>query len=173
VARELEGAEQQLAAEQGRTEHAIEQARIRLAEIEARAVEAEARAVRAERLAELKSKETDRERRLREMMDRIDEAEKRARVAEARARSAVEQLERATPPSAAAPAVEQPPTPGAQLNLNTASFEQLRELGMSVTQTGRVLAYRERHGFRSVDELSAIPGFPDGFLEGIRTRLTV
>jgi DNA uptake protein ComE-like DNA-binding protein len=44
---------------------------------------------------------------------------------------------------------------------------------MSVTQTGRVLAYRERQGFRSVDELRTIPGFPDGFLDGIRGRLSV
>jgi DNA uptake protein ComE-like DNA-binding protein len=36
-----------------------------------------------------------------------------------------------------------------------------------------VLAYREGQGFRSVDELSTIPGFPDGFLEGVRPRLTV
>jgi DNA uptake protein ComE-like DNA-binding protein len=162
-------------AEQGRTAHAIEQARTRLAEIEARAVEAEARAVRAERLAELKSKESESERRLREMMDRIDEAESRARTAEARARAAVEQIERATP--ARAPAPEPPAAPsgpvGSQINLNQATFEQLRELGMSVTQTGRVLAYRERQGFRSVDELSTIPGFPDGFLEGVRPRLTV
>jgi DNA uptake protein ComE-like DNA-binding protein len=59
------------------------------------------------------------------------------------------------------------------VSLNAATFEQLRELGMSVTQAGRVLAYRERQGFRAVDELNTIPGFPDGFLEGIRGRLTV
>jgi DNA uptake protein ComE-like DNA-binding protein len=67
----------------------------------------------------------------------------------------------------------EPAVPAGQVNLNHASFEQLRELGMSVTQTGRVLAYRERQGFRSVDELSAIPGFPEGFLDGIRARLSV
>jgi DNA uptake protein ComE-like DNA-binding protein len=45
---------------------------------------------------------------------------------------------------------------------------------MSVTQTGRVIAYRERNqGFKSLDELDAIPGFPDGFLDGVRDRLSV
>jgi DNA uptake protein ComE-like DNA-binding protein len=60
------------------------------------------------------------------------------------------------------------------VSLNSATFEQLRSLGMSVTQTGRVLAYRERNqSFRSVEELDAIPGFPNGFLDGIRDRLSV
>ena len=49
------------------------------------------------------------------------------------------------------------------LNLNDATFEQLRDVGLSVTQTGRVLAHRERSGrFGSVDELEGIPGFPRG-----------
>jgi DNA uptake protein ComE-like DNA-binding protein len=60
------------------------------------------------------------------------------------------------------------------LNLNDATFEQLRDVGMSVTQTGRVLAHRERSGhFGSVDELEDIPGFPQDFLDQIKARLTV
>ncbi len=60
------------------------------------------------------------------------------------------------------------------LNLNDATFEQLREVGLSVTQTGRVLAHRERSGrFASIDELEGIPGFPGEFLEQIKSRLTV
>ena len=62
---------------------------------------------------------------------------------------------------------------GEQVDLGTASFEQLRSLGMPVTQAGRVLAHRERTGFSSVDELDSIPGFPPGFLDEIRSRLTV
>jgi DNA uptake protein ComE-like DNA-binding protein len=69
---------------------------------------------------------------------------------------------------------ENPSSPAGRISLNSATFEQLRELGMSVTQTGRVLAYRERNqGFKSLDELDAIPGFPDGFLDGVRDRLSV
>ncbi|MGH2988441.1 MAG: ComEA family DNA-binding protein, partial [Solirubrobacterales bacterium] len=73
----------------------------------------------------------------------------------------------------ASPPPQSAPPPAAPVSLNSATFEQLRSLGMSVTQTGRVLAYRERNqSFRSVDELDAIPGFPNGFLDGIRDRLT-
>jgi DNA uptake protein ComE-like DNA-binding protein len=132
------------------------------------------------------------------MLERISEAEQRARDAEVRARAAVERIEgsqsAATAAAAAVPAepAEEPkpekpkrskkskksePAPepvgsGEQVNLRTASFEQLRSLGMSVTQAGRVLAHRERTGFTSVDELDSIPGFPPGFLDEIRPRLT-
>ena len=51
---------------------------------------------------------------------------------------------------------------------------ELRELNLSVTQTGRVLAYRDRvGGFSSVDELDRIPGFPTEFLGDLKRRLTV
>jgi hypothetical protein len=64
--------------------------------------------------------------------------------------------------------------PSEPLDLNSASYEDLRELGLSVTQTGRVLAYRERvGGFKSLDDLDAIPGFPDSFLTDFKTRLRV
>jgi DNA uptake protein ComE-like DNA-binding protein len=60
------------------------------------------------------------------------------------------------------------------VNVNTANFEELRNLGMSVTQTGRVLAFRERNqGFKSLDELDAIPGFPRDFLDSIKHRLAL
>jgi competence protein ComEA len=59
------------------------------------------------------------------------------------------------------------------VSLNTASFEQLRNAGLSVTQTGRVLAHRERAGgFTSVDELDEIPGFPQEFLDQVKPKLT-
>ncbi len=73
------------------------------------------------------------------------------------------------------PVLEIPESPEAeagQVSLNNASFEELREIGLSVTQTGRVLAYRERSGgFKSVDELDTIPGFPKDFLETVKHRL--
>jgi DNA uptake protein ComE-like DNA-binding protein len=48
-----------------------------------------------------------------------------------------------------------------ELGVNDVSFEQLRELGCSVTQSARVIAYREtRGGFDSLDELDEIPGLP-------------
>jgi len=63
---------------------------------------------------------------------------------------------------------------GEQLNLNEATYEDLRRLRLSVTQTGRVLAYRDRAGgFGSLDELDSIPGFPKSFLTELKRRLTL
>jgi hypothetical protein len=72
----------------------------------------------------------------------------------------------------------QEPTPqaaaGGAVSLNAATFEQLREHGLSVTQATRVLAYRERlGGYNSVDDLDDVPGFPGDFLEDFKRRVTV
>jgi DNA uptake protein ComE-like DNA-binding protein len=57
--------------------------------------------------------------------------------------------------------------------LNGATYERLRSLGLSVTQARRVLAHRERSGgFRSVDDLDRIPGFPRAVLEELKQALT-
>jgi hypothetical protein len=78
------------------------------------------------------------------------------------------------------PAPEPPDQPlpqgsgGEPLNLNTATYDQLRTLKLSVTQTGRVLAHRERVGrFESVEDLEQIPGFPREFLDALKPHLTV
>ena len=67
------------------------------------------------------------------------------------------------------------PTPSSDpVNLNSASYDDLRGLGLSVTQTGRVLAFREREGsFKSLDELDSIAGFPRGFLDDLKTKLSL
>jgi DNA uptake protein ComE-like DNA-binding protein len=69
------------------------------------------------------------------------------------------------------------PAPSAgddRLNLNQATYEELRERNLSVTQTGRVLAYRDRvGGFKSLDELDSIPGFPHSFLADLKANLTL
>jgi DNA uptake protein ComE-like DNA-binding protein len=59
------------------------------------------------------------------------------------------------------------------LDVNEATFEQLRDLGMSVTQATRVIAYREREaGFDSVDDLDSVPGIPKPFGSELKDRLT-
>jgi competence protein ComEA len=71
----------------------------------------------------------------------------------------------AAPPSGAA---------GGSINLNTVTFEQLREASLSVTQATRLLAHRERLGrFGSVDELDEVPGFPQEVLDDLKSRATV
>jgi DNA uptake protein ComE-like DNA-binding protein len=57
------------------------------------------------------------------------------------------------------------------LDLNTATFEQLREVGLSLTQTARLIAYREaRDGFESVEELAEVPGFSGDALGDLRSH---
>ncbi|HET8592935.1 MAG TPA: helix-hairpin-helix domain-containing protein, partial [Solirubrobacterales bacterium] len=77
--------------------------------------------------------------------------------------------------SAAETARSRPKRPsGSPLDVNRATFEQLRDLGMSVTQATRVIAYRERQaGFDSVDELESVPGIPETFVSELKDRLTV
>jgi DNA uptake protein ComE-like DNA-binding protein len=61
-----------------------------------------------------------------------------------------------------------------KLDLNRASFEELRNLGLSVTQSARLIAYRDvRSGFESLDELDDIPGLPKDTRAGLRARLTL
>ena len=63
---------------------------------------------------------------------------------------------------------------GAPLNLNEATYEDLRRLRLSVTQAGRVLAYRDRvGGFKSLDQLDNIPGFPKSYLTELKRGLTL
>ena len=63
---------------------------------------------------------------------------------------------------------------GPMINANEATFEQLRQLGMSVTQATRVIAYRERQdGFDSTDDLDRLPGFPKAFLAEVKQRLEI
>ena len=59
------------------------------------------------------------------------------------------------------------------LDANKATFEQLRGLGMTVTQATRVIAYRERaEGFKTVNDIDTIPGFTKDKLEELKKKLT-
>jgi hypothetical protein len=58
------------------------------------------------------------------------------------------------------------------LSLAAASFQDLRDLGMSVTQAKRVLRYRDERGISDPAELDQVPGFPKGFLTAVKERLT-
>jgi DNA uptake protein ComE-like DNA-binding protein len=47
------------------------------------------------------------------------------------------------------------------LNLNSATFEELRSVGLSVTQAARLIGQREQHGgFESADDVDGIVGIP-------------
>lgn len=61
---------------------------------------------------------------------------------------------------------------GGQLDLNAATFEELRGLGLSVTLSARLIAYRDvRDGYESLDELNGIPGLSKETLGEIREQL--
>ena len=81
-------------------------------------------------------------------------------------------------PPAPFPGPSEPPAPAAgggdQINLNTVTFEQLRASDLSVTQATRLLAHRERiGGFKSIDDLDGVDGFPAEVLASLKSRATV
>ncbi len=60
------------------------------------------------------------------------------------------------------------------MNLNSVTFEQLRAQNLSVTQATRLLAHRERlGGFKSVDDLDQVAGFPHDLLAELKSRSNV
>ena len=65
--------------------------------------------------------------------------------------------------------------PGAQINLNTATADQLDELpGVGPTLSGRIIAYRTEHGgFRSVEELKDVSGIGDARYADLKDLVTV
>lgn len=66
-------------------------------------------------------------------------------------------------------------SPGAPINLNTATAEQLDTLdGVGPATAAKILAYRQAHnGFRTVDELGEVPGIGDKKLAALRPLVTV
>ncbi|MDQ2622141.1 MAG: helix-hairpin-helix domain-containing protein [Actinomycetota bacterium] len=79
----------------------------------------------------------------------------------------------ASPVIGSEPVSAKPGQGGGGIDLNSATFEELRGLDLSVTQATRVLAYRERFGgYRSVDDLGKVPGFPPELIENLRSRFT-
>lgn len=60
------------------------------------------------------------------------------------------------------------------VDLNSASYEQLRELDLTITQAKRLIAYRERGGgFDSIDDIDDVPGFPDEVRDELKSRASV
>jgi hypothetical protein len=89
------------------------------------------------------------------------------------AKAAAEAAHVSQPEARAAPEPEPTPEeiPEGMLSLRVVTFDELRELGLSVTQSKRVLKYRDERGFNSVDELDQVPGFPRTFLAELKGRL--
>jgi DNA uptake protein ComE-like DNA-binding protein len=106
---------------------------------------------------------------------RMRQLERRVAAAEAASR---QPSQRAPEPQQAPPAPSSaqagPPAPHGGTDLNTIRFEDLRAMGLSVTQASRVVTTRhERGGFRSLDELDELPGFSRHLLAELKRTLTV
>jgi hypothetical protein len=58
------------------------------------------------------------------------------------------------------------------VDLNEATFEQLRAVGLSTTQAARLIARRDRLGaFGSIRDLEEVPGLPEEILEALASRV--
>ena len=75
------------------------------------------------------------------------------------------------------PPLDKPPPPappGTVVDLNSGTKEEFRSIGLSLTQTRRIIEFREENGgFRTVDDLDRVVGFPRDFLVKTKARLTV
>jgi hypothetical protein len=61
-----------------------------------------------------------------------------------------------------------------RLDLNQASFAELRSLNLSVTQSHRLLAYGKRvGGYESIEQLDDVPGFPKDVRERLKRQVIV
>jgi competence protein ComEA len=137
------------------------------------------------RLTGMEDRAASTERDMQKALARIADVE-RARAAEERAQRAEEgrpgegaqgveitaAAKRAPTPSPSesriVPAQEGP------VSLASATFDDLRALGLSVTQAKRVLSFRERlGGFDSVDDLDYVPGFPKSILSELKSQVIV
>ena len=135
-------------------EQQFAEAERRLEEIEGRVQAAEQLAVRAEHVAGLHADKPVQVRRAKEAEPDYDGP--------------------ASPDTEPPEQSERPPENGDAINLQTASYEDLRELGMSITQAKRVLDFRERNGaFDSVDDLDRVPGFSRDTLIAVKQKLVV
>jgi hypothetical protein len=65
------------------------------------------------------------------------------------------------------------PAPARRIDLNTATFEQLRAIGLSPAEATRLLAARERRRFDALIEVKRIHGLRPGAVERLRRAGTV
>ena len=122
-------------------------------------------AVRRERKAAATESASQQEQRESEAEEWAAEAEEAAREAEKRTEEKAAEVEKGDR--------AKPKRQGKLINVNEATFEQLRDLGMSVTQATRVIAYRERQeGFETLDDLDSVPGFPKTMMAELKESLT-
>jgi DNA uptake protein ComE-like DNA-binding protein len=58
-----------------------------------------------------------------------------------------------------------------RVRLCDATFEDLRRLGLSATQSRRLLRMRDENVLRSIDDLDEVPGIPSALAQEVRSQL--
>jgi competence ComEA-like helix-hairpin-helix protein len=155
---------------------AAEDAQRRVDEIAGQIEEAGARVEQAEAelVEERRRLQREAEERLATEMRRLHALRRQGREQRIAEKRAKRERERRLSKPHPRPAQPPPREKSSRLDVNSASFEELRALGLSVTEATRVIAYRERrNGFDSIDEVEAVPGLPREQLERLRQSLTV
>lgn len=77
-------------------------------------------------------------------------------------------------PGATPDAAEEAAAPAGQVNLNTASAEELQRLpGVGPSRAVAIVAYRDQHPFRRVEELMRIRGIGRKTFRRLRPMLTL
>jgi DNA uptake protein ComE-like DNA-binding protein len=120
----------------------------------------------------------------RSLRAQLDEAEReleRRRIEIEKMRDRIQRLERELnqrkrPPSPtkATQTTVKAADPTEQLDLNAASYDDLRGIGLSVAESARLIAYRDvREGIGSLEELAEIPGMSPEAVEQVRGRTRV
>jgi len=138
--------------------------------------EAERRAQIAERRVE---EAAEREREAREREAREKQArEREAREKQAREREAREKAEKTRKSAKSAGSRKSAPEPatpnGQRLDINSARFEDLRSMGLTVAQSARLIAIRDvRNGFESLKELDDLDDLPQDLVSTLKQHLRV
>ena len=139
----------------------------------------EAEAVPAEpaAAAELGAEDQRLRRELRETEKLAKSERSRAERAEQQAAGLRERAESMKRAAAQAAAIANPEAAhedsAGRVDLNSASFEQLRAIGVSVTQAARLIGQREQHGgFASVDDVDGIVGIPKNVKQTLKDHGT-
>jgi DNA uptake protein ComE-like DNA-binding protein len=124
----------------------------------------------SQREAELR---VQRERREGELRERIGELELALAEAKDEAKKAAEEKKSATGRLGISKRAKRD-TKDDGLDVNTVTFEELRGLGLTVTQSARLIAYRDvREGYESLDELKEIPGLSAQTVRELQSQLTL
>lgn len=157
-----------------RADQAAERARIAESQAEeAIGLEQRVRTQAAQDFAATEKRAAEAERRADEAEARIEVAERRTGPAQERAEGTARRSQKERRRPARGPAQPRPSN-GHQLDINAVGFEDLRGLGLSVTESARVIAIRDvRNGFDSLKELDDLADLSKDVVSKLKRHVRV